>query len=83
MPKAEGDTTVAKSYKLGVRVISRYGRSDTATGLFSAADIEEYTNQMVADGWRLMGQPQFTGMEDHLDQQNAGFRVMFWWERGN
>lgn len=72
-----------KQYKMGVRVISRYNQSDPEAGLFNAAQVQEYQDQMVKDGWRLMGQPQFTGMEGYMEQLDAGFRVMYWWERGD
>lgn len=83
MPKAEGDSIVAKEYTFGVRSVGRYGRRDEAAGLFDKADIEAYCAKMVAEGWRLMGQPQFTGMEDYREFQNEAFRLMYWWERGN
>lgn len=73
---------MAKQYDLGVRVVSRYGVSHPATGLFSADDVRDYLEEKVKLGWRLMGQPQFTGMEDHLDQRDAGARLLFFWERG-
>jgi hypothetical protein len=73
---------MAKEYTFGVRSVSRFGRQDASAGLFNKADIEKYCAEMVKDGWRLMGQPQFTGMEDYRDFQQEAVRLMYWWERG-
>ena len=73
---------MAKQYKLGVRVVSRYGRSDIQHGLHSADDVQRYLDEMVSEGWRLMGQPQFTGIDGYLTDEKEGFRLMFFWERG-
>lgn len=75
---------MAKTYDFGVRVISRTpGKSNPEAGFYSATDIRSYMAEMVQQGYRLMGQPQFTGMEKFLEEPDAGFRVMFFWERGD
>lgn len=74
---------MAKQYDFGVRVISRTpGKENPQAGFFSKADIQRYMDEQIKAGYRLMGQPQFTGMEKFLDDPDAGFRVMFFWERG-
>jgi hypothetical protein len=76
-----GETTV-KQYTFGIRTLSRLGH-DPAAGLLSKADHEEYIRSMVADGWRLMGQPQVhPQMVAYNQEPAAGFNIIYWWERG-
>lgn len=71
-----------KQYKLGVRVVSRFGRSDPERGLNSPETYQQYLDQMVADGWKLMGPPQYAGIEGYLEDPNDGMRFVMFWERG-
>lgn len=74
---------MAKEYTISVRVVSRYNISDPERGMFTRPEFEAHLADMVAQGWRLMGQPQFTGMEGYLERPDAGFRLLMTWERGN
>lgn len=78
--KSEGEQEM-KQYTMGIRTLSRLGR-DPVQGLLSKEDHEQYIRDMVADGWTLMGQPQMVGMAAYNQEPNAGFNIMYWWERG-
>lgn len=60
-----------------VRVLSRGKAPDPEHGFFSARDVEKELEGMLQQGWVLMGQPQFTGMEGFMDDPVAGFRMMY------
>lgn len=78
----EGETTV-KEYTFNIMTISRLGH-DPQAGLLSKEDHLTLIRQMVADGWRLMGQPQVhPQMVAYNQEPSAGFNVIYWWERGN
>ena len=72
-------------YRHMVRVLSRgvagVPPSDPAGGLFSARDVEKELAELSKQGWVMMGQPQFTGMENYMDQQGAGFRMLYFFTR--
>lgn len=76
---------MAKQYDFNVRVISRTpGKSNPDAGFYSGDDIRAYMAEMVKQGWRMMqGFPTFTGMEKYLEEPDAGFRILFFWERGD
>lgn len=80
----EASTTMTK-FRHMVRVISRgvpgVPPSDPQAGLFNAREVEKELEELAKQGWVMMGQPQFTGMEQYMDVQNAGFRLMYFFTK--
>ena len=59
-----------------VFTITRFGKPNPGINLFDARDVERQLNAFFAEGWKLFS-VSFTGMEDALDQKDAGFRVLY------
>lgn len=81
--KIEEGEVVAKMTKVRhmVRVLSRGKAPDPEHGFFSARDVEKEIEALLQQGWVLMGQPQFTGMEGYMDDPQAGFRMLYFFTK--
>lgn len=64
-----------------VRVISRGKEPSPEHGFFSARDVEKEIEVLLQQGWSLLGQPQFTGMEGFMDDPVAGFRILYFFTK--
>lgn len=78
-PKIESEETTVEYKEIlhRVRVISRFNRPDPSANVFLARDVEAELAELFKDGWKMLGQPQFTGMEQVHEVPDAGFRVMY------
>lgn len=55
--------------------------SDPRAGLRNARDVEKEINAYLADGWKLMGQPQYNGREAYMVTPDAALLYSCWFIR--
>jgi hypothetical protein len=76
----EGDITAMKVRHM-VRVLSRGAAADPEHGFFNPREVEKEIEGLLQQGWVMMGQPQFTGMEGFGVDPNAGFRMLYFFTK--